>query len=391
MIKSGAWLNGQRIRAYSLILIGLWTVAVVGVLVTATGLLDFAGRPLGTDFANVWTAGKLALSGAPLDVYDPQAHYRAQQVAFSSLDVPYYGWHYPPFFLLLAWALALLPYGWALALWMGVTFPLYLATVRAIVPFPLAVLAGAAFPAVAVNVIHGQNAFLSAALLGAGLLLLGRRPLLAGVAFGLLAYKPQFGILIPMVLAVDGHWRAIAGAALTVVALSVLSTAAFGFAIWRAFLENASFTRVDVLESGSMGWEKLQSLFAALSAWGAEPSMAYAGQGVMALMVAMATVWLWRRKVDFALKAAGLCAGVLLLTPYVMDYDLVILGLSIVWMVDHGLKNGFLAWEKTALAVAWAVPLFSRVVAQVSTVPLGLLAMTIVFMLVLRRAALTDS
>ena len=363
----------------------------MGVLATSTGGLDFSGRPLGNDFSSMWTAGQLVLSGAPLDAYDMQAHYLAQSAAFLRADVAYDGWHYPwlypPFFLIVAWALALLPYGWALALWMAVTFPLYLAVLRAIVPFPLALLAGAAFPAVAVNFIHGQNAFLSTALLGTGLLLLERRPLLAGLAFGLLAFKPQFGILIPLVLVVDGRWRVIIAATLTVMALAAGATWAFGFAVWRAFLDNATVTRVEVLEQGAMGWEKLQSFFAALGAWGAEPAVGYAGQGALAVVVASATVWLWRCRVDFALKAAGLCVGTLLLTPYVLDYDLVILGLSIVWMVDHGLKNGFLPWEKTVLAMAWAVPLFSRLVALMSTVPLGLLVMVLLFTVVLRRAA----
>ena len=65
-----------------------------------------------------------------------------------------------------------------------------------------------AFPAVFVNIGHGHNGFLTAALIGAGLLMLDRRPILAGILFGLMAYKPQFGVLIPLVLAATGRWRA---------------------------------------------------------------------------------------------------------------------------------------------------------------------------------------
>jgi hypothetical protein len=57
-------------------------------------------------------------------------------------------------------------------------------------------LIAAAFPAVFVNIGHGQNGFLTAALLGSALLSLDRRPWLAGALIGLLAYKPQFGVLI---------------------------------------------------------------------------------------------------------------------------------------------------------------------------------------------------
>ena len=73
-----------------------------------------------------------------------------------------------------------------------------------------------AFPAVYVNLAHGQNGFLSAALLGGSLLILDQRPKLAGVLIGLLAYKPQFGVLIPLVLIATGRWTVIAAAAATV-------------------------------------------------------------------------------------------------------------------------------------------------------------------------------
>ncbi|WP_163823256.1 glycosyltransferase 87 family protein, partial [Proteus mirabilis] len=84
---------------------------------------------------------------------------------FNRNDVPFFGWHYPPFFLLLAAALATLPYAAALFAWMALTITLYLASVRAICAgptFPLrdTLLVAAAFPAVFVNLGHGQNGIL---------------------------------------------------------------------------------------------------------------------------------------------------------------------------------------------------------------------------------------
>ena len=65
---------------------------------------------------------------------------------------------------------------------------------------------------------HGQTGFLTGALLAGGVLALPRHEILAGVFFGLLAYKPQFGLLIPFVLLAGGYWRAIAAATATVLA-----------------------------------------------------------------------------------------------------------------------------------------------------------------------------
>ena len=160
--------------------------------------------------------------------YDFDAHHAVQKAVSGRADIPYFGWHYPPMFLLLAAALATLPYLAALALYQAVTLLPYLAVVTRIAGRPEAWLPALAFPAVFVNVTHGHNGFITAALLGGALLVLDRRPLLAGVLLGCLAYKPQFGLLIPLVLVATGRWRTIAAAAATVLAIAGLTWIAFG-------------------------------------------------------------------------------------------------------------------------------------------------------------------
>ncbi|WP_164076627.1 glycosyltransferase 87 family protein, partial [Stenotrophomonas maltophilia] len=81
--------------------------------------------------------------------------------------------------------------------------------IRAIAPpVPGVTMVAIGFPAVLVTLGHGHNSFLSAGLIGFGLVLLARRPALAGVLIGLLAFKPQFGLVLPVVLVLGGHWRA---------------------------------------------------------------------------------------------------------------------------------------------------------------------------------------
>ena len=184
----------------------------------ADGLVDRNDKPIGTDFSNVWAAGKLVLDGRPEAPYDPVLQHAAEREAFGGRPVPFFGWHYPPLFLIVAAALALLPYGWALLAWTAFDLSAYLVTMRAILPRPETVLLALAFPATFVNLGHGQNGFLTASLLGGALLLLDRRPLVAGVLIGLLAYKPQFGVMIPLVLLATARWQVIAAATATVLA-----------------------------------------------------------------------------------------------------------------------------------------------------------------------------
>jgi len=91
----------------------------------------------------------------------------------------------------------------------------------------LPILPAIAYPAVFINLGHGHNGFLTAALMGFALLLLDARPLLAGIPFGLLAYKPQFGLLIPLVLIATDRWKTFAAAAATVGVLTLVATLAF--------------------------------------------------------------------------------------------------------------------------------------------------------------------
>ena len=191
------WLDEARVTGYAWIFVCLYRGNHRLWIALSPRLIDPNGKPIGTDFMNVWAAGKLALAGDPGAAYDYARHHEVQRQALPYPDdqePTYFGWHYPPFFILAAALLALVPYGAALAAWTALTLPTYLAAIRAIVPHRRSLFFALAFPAVFVNLAHGQSGFSEAGLLGLGLLQLETRPVLAGVLFGLLDYKPQIGI-----------------------------------------------------------------------------------------------------------------------------------------------------------------------------------------------------
>lgn len=386
-LRSGAWLTPSRMRTYALMVLAISVAGLIGLVAMSDRMIDRNGKPIGTDFSNVYAAGVLTLSGRTPDAYDPALQHAAEKAVFEGRDVPFYGWHYPPFFLMVAALLALMPYALALLCWLAVSLPAFMAAVHAILPRRETWLATAAFPAVFVNIGHGQNGFFTAALLGGFLTLLDRRPALAGVLLGLLSYKPQFGILIPLVLLATGRWTTILSAIATVAALIVSSTLLLGMGVWHAFAESTTFTRTVVLETGGTGWEKIQSLFSAVRMWGGGIDAAYAAQAALALSLAASIVWLWRSQAAFELKAAALAVASLLATPYVLDYDLVVLAIAIAFFVRHGLTRGFHAYEISLLALAWAAPFLTRSVAGLSGIPLGLIVMLVFYAMTLRRAS----
>lgn len=382
------WLNEERVTAYAWIFVLLYAVATVGLIALSPHLIDPNGKPVGTDFMNVWAAGKLALAGDPGAAYDYAKHYAVQAQALpyaEGQEATYFGWHYPPFFMLVAALLALLPYGAALAGWMALTLPPYLAAMKAMIPHRRWLLFALAFPAVFVNLGHGQNGFLSAGLLGLGLLALERRPVLAGLFFGLLTYKPQMGFLLPLVLIVDRQWIAFLTAAATAIAMSLLSYLMLGADAWHAFFGSFELTRTYILEQGATGWEKLQSPFAAMRMLGASIQTAYAVHGAVSLGVAAVVLWIWRSPVGIPLKGAALATGTLLVTPYVLDYDLMLLALPLAWLTVEGLRSQFLNYEKLTLFIVWFLPLISREIGALG-LPIAPIVLLVLLSFILRRA-----
>jgi alpha-1,2-mannosyltransferase len=387
-LVTGAWLTPERMRFYPAMVLILLSVAAALLVLSAKGERDVFGRPLGTDFSEIWIAGVEAGQGHPAQPYDNAAHFAAQKAHFG-LDDPYV-WPYPPFFLALAAALALLPYLAALALWqLGTLTAFLVCTFGALrplrLPFAPTLVAALGFPAVFINLAHGQNGFLTAALLAGGLLLVAQRPLLAGMVFALLAYKPHLGLVLPLALIAAGAWRALATASLGVAAMTLATIAAFGIQTWQGFVAGLGFTRTIILEEGALGYEKVQSLFAALRLLGCTLPIAYAAQATLSAGVIAGLLCVWRSEADHRLKAATLIVAALLVTPYVLDYDLVVLAPALAFALSYGLDKGFDPYEKSALALVWAMPLLARPLGGLG-LPLGAFVMLGCFAGLVRRA-----
>ena len=105
ILRTGAWLTRERVKLVVFGLIAASLIAVVYVVATSDGLNDRFGRPLGTDFSNVYAAGTYVLDGNAAAPFDPPRQYAREQAIFGA-DTQFYGWHYPPYFLGLAALLA---------------------------------------------------------------------------------------------------------------------------------------------------------------------------------------------------------------------------------------------------------------------------------------------
>jgi hypothetical protein len=351
-------------------------------------IIDAKGLGIPTDFVHVWASGRLALDGHPSLAYDWDINKSLQVATLGQGYDGHFAWQYPPTYLFVAAALASLPYVAAFVLWPLVSFIPFGLTMRLLVGRPVGWLLAGAFPALLVNVTIGQNGFLTAALIGASLYLLPNRKVAAGICLGLLSYKPQYGLLFPLVLMVGGEWRAFFAAAAVTLILAASAWLAFGTESWVAFLQALPKFSQAFLSDGKAYWGKMQSLYATVRLLHGSEAAAWAAQIGFDALVVSAVLMLWRGRAAYWLKAAALATGTLLVTPYIFIYDLMALAVPVALLARVGLAEGFLGHELPALGGVFAL----LAIYIVTGVPTGFAATLIVAVLLgLRYAAATTA
>ncbi len=385
-LRDAPWLTRSRVIGYSTALIA-GTVAVMTWVLSGHGMADPMGRPIGTDFLRLWTASSALLNGEERAIYNPGAFFALEQAVTQPATPDFYPWNYPPSSFLIVYPLALLLYLQSFAAWLALGLAGYLAALWRIFPKPLTLWVGLAFPAVFWTVTHGQTSFLTMSLFCWGLLQLPRRPVLAGILFGALTFKPHLGLLLPVALVAGGHWRAVVAAALTATLSAAASVLLFGAGVWADFLASTTGTR-SMLESGmNFGhYYKMQSVFAAARLLGSPMLVAYSLQALAALGAAGAVVWLWRRRTgDPDMKNAALLAATPLSTAFIFDYDLTLLAPAIAWLARKGVTDTALSYERTILVASFLAPFVSRVVGMYTHVLLAPIFIAALLVMIIRR------
>lgn len=341
-----------------------------GFVVAGThGMLQFSGDNMTTDFVSFYAAGSLADAGTPALAYHPAELFRAEQQARTP-GIEYNYFYYPPVFLLISGALARLPYLPAFFVFEGVTLCLYLVVITRITGEVSwqALAAIAAFPVVFWNFGWGQNGFLSAALIGAGTLLVDRRPVLAGLLFGAVCYKPHFGLLIPIALAAGRHWRSFAAAAVWVVGLVALSLLLFGASTWYDYIAAAVASPATYM-SGKVKFSAFVTPFGATLLLSNSAPAAYVVQAIATAAAIAVVAVAWYRDLALPLRAATLIAATLIAVPLALVYDLLLAAVAVAWLYRS--ESGLLPTERLVVAGSYLLSLVPDQIGDILRVPAG--------------------
>lgn len=388
MASATHWINRQRLTVYPRLMLALLLVTGCAWVLLSKNMVDLKGKPLGYDFITFWSASHLALAGHPADAYDIARIFQAEKIAVPASNAVFV-WYYPPSFYLLIRPLARMPYRIAYWIFVLSTLSVYVVVfrlaIRRMAAKGTAMWFLAAFSGAWMNLFHGQNAFLTAALAAAALLCLKRRPALAGVFIGLLAIKPHLALLFPVALIAIGAWRALLTAAVTGTALMATGTAVFGTATLKACFKSLGYAR-HFLQNGFLPWAKMPTVFAFLRILGAPVAIAYTAHALVAACAAGAVWKVWSNSEDSQLRGASLMTATFLVSPYVFDYDLAWLAFPIAWLALTGLRDGWQRGEREVLAAAWLLPLLMAPVAEAVHIQTGPFVLGALLWMTTRRA-----
>jgi hypothetical protein len=307
------------------------------------------------DFSNLWFGSHLALNGHLDYLFNPDLYRRAlRQTFFQSMANQ--EWSYPPSMLLIGIPFALMPIGWAYFVWTMGTIALLLAALRTL-SMPEedrhAILISSA---VFINAALGQNGALTAALFVAGLSLLERRPVLAGVCIGLLTIKPHLGLLLPVVLLAGRHYRAAFSAAATVLVLIVITAMAWGPGIWVDFWEKTMPMMSSIMQAPfpQPYQSKALTVFVVVRSWGLSLPVSYGAQAICLLAALVITWRAWRPKTgyDENIRLALTALLLPLSTPYGYIYDSIPVIVAVML-----LRSSRLSCPIWLFALLWTTPL----------------------------------
>lgn len=315
---------------------------------------------IGRDFVNVWLGARAVIEGRIDTLFDVSTYLPWLRATFGA-QLPFHDWSYPPHYLFVVAPFGLLPYPVAYLLWFVAGLCVLGGTLASMrLPLPPWLIVAALAPVALVNLLYGQNGPIVGALLLGGLWWRDARPWLAGALFAALTVKPQLGLLVPVVLVLQGNWRTIAWTVTWTALLVAASVLAFGWQAWRDYIVITSPLQMQIMTEG-IGFfvNMMQTPFMAGRVLGLDTTGAAILHLVLAVPALGLTAWAaWRlRATSLRVGTVSVAAiATLIVSPYAMSYDMTVLaGAVLIWLAlcrsRIGVGRGLLAAGAIVLPV----------------------------------------
>lgn len=341
-----AWLNPQRLRMQAMILmVCLWGSCAVDF--STSGLMDRAGNIKFQDFLQFYISGRLIAQERTVELYDQRIAWtelhnivrQPTRVILPTVYGPQVGLFFRPLV-----GLSFFP---AAGIWVGISVVLYLGCVlwlwkscANLRPYAAIVaLATGAFPPLFHFFVRGQiSVLLLVCFTLCFLAFRSAKNLLAGMALGLLVFKPQFLVAIPLVLLLAKAWKPLLGLLISATTQIGLTWLYFGTSIMRSYfdmlLHVSRWIGVAELAQAQAQMHSLRSFWLLLAPWHSVAFLLYALSSIFVLALAAAS---WRSHGALALRFSSLIFAAVLINPHLFVYDLLVLAPALLLTVDWAL------------------------------------------------------
>jgi len=340
-ITPRSWLTAKRLRAHGFILaLSLWSIYVWNI--STPGLIDRAGNLKGTDFLHLYTLGSVALAHRGADLYNmnAQAQLAAERVpaAAGIRYIPLY----PPQFSIFFAPVARYSYSRMLIVWLAVSVLLYVVCIylvwrtclslrqEKVASFLLAI----AFPGFFHLILWGQASALALVCFTLAYLALRQeKEFLAGLALGMLMFKPQLGLAASVVFLAMRRWKVIVGAILSAAAQGLIAWAYYGWGPLRDWIR----TVLGVIDSLSVLEPKLYQTHSLRTFWDLlliPPHISLALYVISSSLVLVGVVMVWRSRLPLSVRHSALLLATVLVSPHLIVYDMVILAPAFLLLAD---------------------------------------------------------
>ena len=375
------------------ILFAVITWSLYAFTLATPGLLDRNGNLKAGDFLQFYTAGHVAQLGDADLLYNPEAYAREGKRLVPETPQTFLPL-YPPQLSVLFWPASHLSYGQAAIAWSLLSILLYatagyvvwrqcpaLREYRGLIAM-LAVGSPAFFDLIG----HGQTTSISLLLLAAMLVpLCTTRNFLAGLTFGLLVFKPHFGLAGSVVLAINREWRMLLGAATGASLQLAVAWLWYGTDALVGYLEFISRPELSLmmLETDLFKSHSLRTQWTLLLP---SQSLALAGYGVTSIAILVRMTGYWRSSAPTRLRYSALLITTILVSPHVFAYDLVVLLPAFLLIVDWSLahpSDRHSPLLRLLLGIAFVSP-FLHLVAQFTRIQVSILTLLALLVVVTR-------
>jgi arabinofuranan 3-O-arabinosyltransferase len=351
--SAAAWLTPRRIRTQAIVLaICLWGVCAVDF--ATPGLFDRAGNIKFQDFLPFYISASLISQGRSAQLFNhPIAFDEMRAIVYQSNEgqpirvrVPFtYGPQVGLFFV----PLAHLSFAAAARAWVAISTLFYFVCIyltwrlcpRLRPHAGLVAILAIAFPPFFHFFVRGQIAVLLLACFTAALLAFHAKcDFLAGVALGVLVFKPQFLIAIPIVLLLSRLWRAFSGTIFSAIAQLLLTWLGFGTSVIRAYFTMLLNTpsQIDLIEPGlaHIQMHSLRSFWVLLIPWPHVALLLYVLTAIFTIVIAAVV---WKSPAPLPLRFSALTLAAVLCNPHLFIYDLLVLAPALLLLADWILRG----------------------------------------------------